>query len=521
MTFHQGYSVVIGIGSYPYAPSLDANAAITAADVETVAKLLTDKEICAYPSDQVRAICHAAATRAGLLEAFNELASRVTADSTVLLFYCGHGEYGLDGHYYLTTHDTQLSDGRVIPGTGLRDDELLEKLCAIAAQRVLVIFNACHTGVSNSVQGTTFVERRVHPLPGKYASAILATGVGRVVITSCKEGQVAVTGPGPLTTFTQALVASLQGDISNSQNGYIGLYHLYAQLYSYFEEILTREGLSIALTRQGIRQEPELTVLEGMHSFTVALCRGASGLGVFEGEDLPKQLPVRQIDSRRSQLALSSYGVSSDVRPDSSTRPGNQGLLSFNNSQIGDISIEDVAGRDITEIDASGSLGSLIQPQGPVYQVFGNQHNINTGDGSYYEHYEDNREGTFMSSSKYEFSGTFNNTIFNIESKIDNSTQTLNASSNGTLDARAQVEELLTQLKTELKKIPPERAAQAEAVADMAKETIDEAAKPQPKPHKLESNADGLKKAAEKIQDVLPTVLAIATKIATTIMAFA
>jgi uncharacterized caspase-like protein len=85
------------------------------------------------------------ATRAGIITALDGLA-KTTAENTVLIYYCGHGGYGTDGNYYLTTYDTQESGGMVVKDTGIMEAELLDKLRRIPAKRLLLLFNACHSG---------------------------------------------------------------------------------------------------------------------------------------------------------------------------------------------------------------------------------------------------------------------------------------------------------------------------------------------------------------------------------------
>ena len=63
-------------------------------------------------------------------------------NATVLLFYSGHGLAGADGNYHLTTYDTKIENKRVLPGSGISEQELLEKLRAIKAKRLLLIVNA-------------------------------------------------------------------------------------------------------------------------------------------------------------------------------------------------------------------------------------------------------------------------------------------------------------------------------------------------------------------------------------------
>ena len=82
----------------------------------------------------------ATASRDGLLD---DLAAQAGEDDTVLLFFCGHGGYG---DYYLTTHDTRIRNGKVASGSGLRESELIERLRAVKAKRLLLLVNACHAG---------------------------------------------------------------------------------------------------------------------------------------------------------------------------------------------------------------------------------------------------------------------------------------------------------------------------------------------------------------------------------------
>ena len=60
----------------------------------------------------------AAASRDGILAALDALAAQAGEGDTVLLFFCGHGDYGDDGDYYLTTHDTRLKGRKVVSGSG-------------------------------------------------------------------------------------------------------------------------------------------------------------------------------------------------------------------------------------------------------------------------------------------------------------------------------------------------------------------------------------------------------------------
>src|SRR5262249_13012872 len=141
------------------------------------------------------------------------LAKETKAESTVFLYYCGHGEYGSDGDYYLTTHDTEVDNGRVAGGTGVSEVELLAALRSIPAERILFLLNACHSGEVSPHLGLTEQPEAFGSLsiPENVTEAILSTGEGRVIITACRPEQKSWIGAGKLTIFTQALADGLSG----------------------------------------------------------------------------------------------------------------------------------------------------------------------------------------------------------------------------------------------------------------------------------------------------------------------
>ena len=126
MSFNHGHALLIGVGTYQHFPHLDV--AITVADACEVASGLRDPQYCGYPDEQVTLLHDASAIRAGILSALDELVARTAEGDTVLLFYSGHGHYGNDDVYYLTSHDTRLANGRVVAGTAVSQQELLTKL---------------------------------------------------------------------------------------------------------------------------------------------------------------------------------------------------------------------------------------------------------------------------------------------------------------------------------------------------------------------------------------------------------
>jgi len=362
MTFTNGFALVIGIGTYANTPKL--NVPITAQDAKEIAEVLKDQSKCGYPDQQVTLLNDADATRDRILQELDAIAQKVSDSDTFFLFYSGHGEYGTDG-YYLTTHDTQLENKKVVTGTGISEKELLEKLRAIKAKRTFLFFNACHSGeISPRSLGDEEIEENTGSnIPDRLSTALLGTGEGRVVITACRETQKSYFSPKEdLTIFADILSEGLRGRGIDSRKGYISIFDLYEHIYTEVkQEVEQRFG------KFGLVQEPELTILKGVGVMAIALHRGKTPEGNLSESDRPSSLggAVREVEPSESQHQL-------------------QQILS------GEINL--AAGRDIQKvtidkssktINAQGSQGFIYEANAPVTQHFGNVNNINTGGGDY------------------------------------------------------------------------------------------------------------------------------------------
>lgn len=110
-------------------------------------------------------------------------------------------------------------------------------------------------------------------------------------------------------------------------------------------------------------------------------------------------------------------------------------------------------------------------------------------------------------------SGNVQDSIINIKSKLSHTLQQVNSIPNADQDDRAKLKQLLEQLIDRLEQTPSEHASDAEAVAETAKELVERASRKKPNKTLVQISAEGLKKAAENIQTVLPSVLPIAMEI--------
>jgi len=301
MSFENGGALVIGVGHYQDVRILPVPQSV--ADAQEVKKTLCEPMLCGYPPERVCLLKDETADRDTILAQLTNLAQISTPESTVVIFYCGHGATGTDGNYYLTTHDSRISaDRRVEAGTGISDGELIMKLKAIPARGLLFLFNACHSGELSPDLGLaeTGISFDNTNIPNKTPEAILGTGTGRIIITACRSDQKSWLGHGSFTIFTQALLEGLKAENYIPNNGgYISVFDLYDHMYSSITE---------AAAKLGKIQEPELTILKAVGPFPVALYKGATKLEQFDTTaSLPQGKAVNQVDEAHVGRALASY----------------------------------------------------------------------------------------------------------------------------------------------------------------------------------------------------------------------
>jgi uncharacterized caspase-like protein len=91
--------------------------------------------------------------RESVLTALDDLAKSTDDESTVIIYFSGHGHQVITTNgesYYLMTHG---SDVNCLYKTALSGAEFSEKLKAISAKKVLVLLDCCHAGGMAGIKG--------------------------------------------------------------------------------------------------------------------------------------------------------------------------------------------------------------------------------------------------------------------------------------------------------------------------------------------------------------------------------
>ena len=143
--FEQGHACVIGIGG---------DLPTTVSDAKGLANILKDSARCAYPAEQVQLLTGDRATRSHIIAALEKLATTTTAESTVLVYFSGHGYQVTNPFkaYYLMPSGYDPAN---LPDTAISGSEFIDLLRDIPAQKLLVMLDCCHAG------GLRSEERRV------------------------------------------------------------------------------------------------------------------------------------------------------------------------------------------------------------------------------------------------------------------------------------------------------------------------------------------------------------------------
>ena len=252
--FEQGHACVIGVGG-------DLR---TVDDAKGFAKILKDPERCAYPESQVQVLTGEQANRANIINALEALASTTNTESTVLVYFSGHG-YQLSGaikSYFLMPHGYDSKD---LSETAISGSEFVGLLRDIPAQKLLVLLDCCHAGGLSDLDGFQVAKA---PLPPE-ATKLFAKGGGKMIIGSSMPDELSFAAK-PYSVFTYALIKGLCGEGAVKKDGYVRA------------NDLAMYGSRIVPSLTSDKQHPVLDI-EKADNFV---------LGYYAGGDLqPKGLP--------------------------------------------------------------------------------------------------------------------------------------------------------------------------------------------------------------------------------------
>lgn len=225
------YAVVVGIEQYRNKlPKAD----FAARDAQTMKDYLTTG--MGFSEENVVLLVNENATRTDI-EKYVEhwLPNRVEKDSTVFVYYSGHGAPNAKtGDAFLVPYD---GDPAFVDATGYPLKRLYENLGKLPAKEVVVLLDSCFSGAGSR----SVIAKGMRPMVLSVENPVLAGGK-TVVLAASKGDQVSSTydqrGHGLLTYF---FLKGLRGEADVNKDGSVDLAEVYEYLKPQVERTARRE----------------------------------------------------------------------------------------------------------------------------------------------------------------------------------------------------------------------------------------------------------------------------------------
>lgn len=230
MSRQDAYALVIGIGRYRDPAITPLN--FTNADAMAFSYLLTDENRCQIPEDNVRLLVDEDATLYAIKDAISGwLARKAGPESTMIIFYAGHGDVEPDRtsmskdalSNYLLPYDANASN---LYASALSKDEFQGLVRTVRCKRSVILMDACHSG---GVATTGSRKMSVGYSRDLYSS--LSEGAGCTVIAAAAPHQLSwedkELGHG---IFTHHLLEALRGEADLDGDGRITMTEVFDYL---------------------------------------------------------------------------------------------------------------------------------------------------------------------------------------------------------------------------------------------------------------------------------------------------
>lgn len=260
-TVDNAFALVVGVGAYRDPQLAPIRAARN--DAERLAALLVDPLRCAYNPANVGLLIDEGALLHQLRERLDALHYDSTPDSSLIVFFSGHGyrsEPTGTPRTELCLHDTILGDPL---HPGMAEEEFSALLKAIPSRQVVVILDSCHSAGSVVLKSAAAPARSMGIGDGLLDE--LSHGSGRVAIASARADEYAyVRADGQQSVFSRQLLLALEGGACTHDDGLIRI----LDLFHFVSERVRAEQPG---------QTPVLKAHDLESNFAIALCRNRTG----------------------------------------------------------------------------------------------------------------------------------------------------------------------------------------------------------------------------------------------------
>lgn len=212
------HALLIGVGSKDLPE--------TVADAKALYKILGNKENGSYYRKNIKVITKKKATRLGILNAFDDLLERTDENSSVLLYYSGHGGMYSDNtfikdetkkkpeeenqkYFHLCPNDYDPVNYET---TWIKAEEIKDRISQLKSRRLIFFLDCCHAaGMTAGFSGLS--EQMPRHTNADGLAQKLDDGRGMTIVSACRADQLSVILEGEENSlFTKCMIEVLRGD---------------------------------------------------------------------------------------------------------------------------------------------------------------------------------------------------------------------------------------------------------------------------------------------------------------------
>ncbi|MCW5519391.1 caspase family protein [Aureitalea sp. L0-47] len=219
---NNAYGLIIGVGN-------DLPASVR--DAQAIYNILSNKDLAGYLEENLTLLVEEDATDIKIKNALQELVKKTNEDSSVFIFYSGHGgtytdndiielEQGGEGmkpddenqsHYYLVPNNFDPKNYR---DTWVHASELKQSLREMKSRRLILFLDCCHaegmTKAGNAINVKDLKQRLKNPEGMVHR---IDDGQGISIVSSCRSDELSwILGEEPNSLFTSCLLEVLRGE---------------------------------------------------------------------------------------------------------------------------------------------------------------------------------------------------------------------------------------------------------------------------------------------------------------------